>query len=329
MEPGRFFFNFRPQLSPDGRYILVSGLVSNPEYGVEGTGTWVIDLETDTAQQLLPSGVIADWNPTSDAITYADGGTLYTLDIPKGSAKPLFQDPNLWDLYAKWSPDGRWIAVLTGVQHEPTGDAGTDLTFTYWLVPADGGLPHKLATRETYAAGYIANEVSWSPDGQYLLMHNQVYDLEGKALLPDYAGGSAWLPDRSQLLVVDEGLRVITVTGEEVTRIGDDAHPFGGDEWAFSRAGRRIAYTLPRVDAGVPVAIFDLKSGETQVIGTIPAANHLNLLRWSADDSRLIASVVFNDGQFGLWTLEALPEGVIEPLIESVELIEVVPYPAR
>ena len=46
MEPGRFFFNFRPQLSPDGRYILVAGLVSYPQYNVEGTGTWLIDLQT-------------------------------------------------------------------------------------------------------------------------------------------------------------------------------------------------------------------------------------------------------------------------------------------
>ena len=57
--PARYFRDFRPQLSPDSRYILVPGLVSYPEYGVVGTGTWLIDLTTGAARELLPDGVIA------------------------------------------------------------------------------------------------------------------------------------------------------------------------------------------------------------------------------------------------------------------------------
>jgi Tol biopolymer transport system component len=325
MEPGRFFFDLRPQLSPNGRYIVVAGLSSYPEYGVEGTGTWLIDLETGAARQLLPDGVIATWNPASDAITYATGDTLYSLDIVEGATPmSLFQSVDLWNLYVKWSPDGRWITAITGVQHEPTGEERTDLTFTYLLIPADGGPARKLAERETYGGGYTAEQASWSPDGQLLLILNRIYDLEGNSLLPDNMEWVEWLPDRSQLLTDSaEGLCIITIAGEEITCINGSAY---ADEWAFSRNGRRLAYT-PRSDAGVSVFIYDMESGETQAVGTVPGANHMNLLRWSADDSRLIASIVLDDGRFGIWSLEAQPSGAIEQLIEDAELIEVVPYP--
>ncbi len=94
--------------------LLVPGLASYPEHGVEGTGTWRVDLTAKTARRLLPGGVSATWNPAGDAITYADGDTLFTLSTAEGATpEPIFQHPDLWDIYAKWSPDGQWIAAVT------------------------------------------------------------------------------------------------------------------------------------------------------------------------------------------------------------------------
>ena len=49
-----FFADFRPQLSPDGRYVVIPGLHSYPEYGVAGPGLWLLDLVAGVARQLLP-----------------------------------------------------------------------------------------------------------------------------------------------------------------------------------------------------------------------------------------------------------------------------------
>ena len=326
--PARYFRDFRPQLSPDGRYILVPGLAGYPEYGVEGTGTWLIDLTTGAARELLPDGVIATWSPTSDAITYVKNGVLYALDIAAGATPTLlYENLDLWPLYAKWSPDGQSILAMTGVQDELTGD----LTFTYWLVPAGGGPPRELARHETLGAEYSSSEISWSPDGQFLLMHNQVYDLDGNALLPEQVGGLGWLPDRSQLIHWEaEELRIISVHGEDVAII-----PIGGDphqiplRWAFSSDGRRLAYSMQRGEEGIALAIHDLESGETQVVGTVPGALYVNLLRWSADDNLLITETDHGEGRYNIWTLETRPGGAVERLIENAELIEVVPYPVR
>lgn len=322
-----FLADRQPQLSLDGQTLLVPGLTAYPQYGVEGTGTWVIDVVTGAARQLLPNGVSATWNPAGDAITYGDGDTLFTLGTAEGATpQAIFQHPDLWSLYAKWSPDGQWIAAVTGVQHEPTGAAGTDLTFTYWLVPSGGGPARELAQRETYGAGYSANEASWSPDGQYLLIHNQVYDLAGNQSMPEGIGGLEWLPDRSQLLHwASDGLRVITVTGDEVALIEESVMD-SRSKWAFSHDSRRLAFGQPLEAAGIPIAIYDFDSGETQRIDIVPDAVYIYPLRWSADDTLLIFTAGTGERGDDLWTLPAVPGGTAERLLADAALIEVLPY---
>lgn len=315
-----FFLNFRPQLSPNGRYILVPGLAGYPEYGVEGTGTWLIDLGASTTRQLLPDGVIATWNPTSDAITYVDGDTLYKLSIAEGAIPtPLFQDADLSPLYAKWSPDGQWIATLTFEDPVSIDSEEPKYAAAYWLVPTDGGPARKLAVREAFAIEYISGDMSWSADGQYLLVRREVFDLQGNFLSPDYPGRVAWLPNDAHLLLNSrEGLRIITIAGEEVARISDTY----ANHWAFSHDGKRLAYTQGAEGEPTTIAVYDLERGESQLIAPAPAA----LLRWSADDSRLIVGV-FQDSRYEIWALEPKSNATTERLLENAELIEVASYP--
>ena len=197
-----FFMDRRAHASPDGRYVLVPGLhASPPEYGVEGTGTWLLDLAAGEARQLLPDGVIATWSPAGDAITYVDGGALYTLSVAPGATpRALLTDENLWPLFAKWSPNGDTIATLISTEPDTTDPNDTRYFVGLWLVPVDGAPPRPLSKLEGFGMEYASQQVAWSPDGQYLLAHNHVYDLAGNQLLPEGIGGLAWLPDRSQLL---------------------------------------------------------------------------------------------------------------------------------
>ena len=330
---GRFFQEVSPQLSPDGRYLLLPGLAAYPPAGVEGTGLWLIDLVEGTSRELLPDGKIATWSPTSDAITYVTGDTLYSLSIAEGAEpQPLFQHPDLWAPYAKWSPDGQWIAALTS-SLEGTDEYETGYAATYWLVPTNGDPARELSTQAAGAIEYSASEMSWSPDSQFLLVRNRVFDLEGKQMSTDYPGRVYWLPNDSRLLATSsDGMHIVTIAGEEIARINDYQYDSSEHTWAFSHDGRRLAYSLPRTE-GATVAVYDLERDESQVIGAISGADFvgiesIGMMRWSADDSRPILSVYRVDkSHYEIWTLEAQPGGAAELLLENAELVEAVPYP--
>lgn len=313
-----FFDEFRAKPSPDGRYVLVPGLSDYPEYGfLGGTGTWLLDLQAGEARQLLPDGVVATWSPSSDAITYVADDTLYTLSVAQGAEpQPLFQGEGLW--WAYWSPDGRSIATLISTHPEPTEPYDPKYAVTLLLVPVNGDPVRQLAVQEVFGMEYSSSQMAWSPDGQYLLVLNKVYDLEGNLLSPDYSGGASWLPNDARLLINGgEGLRIVTIAGDEVAHISDT---FAG-EWAFSHDGRRLAYTQGERNAQV-TAVYDLERDESQIVYSGSGWP----LRWSADDGQLLMGV-HRDDRSQIIAVRAEPGGAEQVVVESAELIEVVPYP--
>ena len=321
-----FFMDRRAHASPDGRYVLVPGLhASPPEYGVAGTGTWLLDLAAGEARQLLPDGVIATWSPAGDAITYVDGGALYTLSVAPGATpRALLTDENLWPLFAKWSPNGDTIATLISTEPDTTDPNDTRYFVGLWLVPVDGAPPRPLSKLEVFGMEYASQQVAWSPDGQYLLALNDVYDLDGNRVSPDFTTAVTWLPEGSRLLTQD--MDIITVAGELVTDL-DDARTFA--EWAFSHDGRRVAvFRGDTSDGPFHLAVYDLASGENWDVRDRPPG----IVRWSADDSRLILGVyeLQNGERPQIVTVSAAPGGAGEQLLlDYAQLIEVVEYPPR
>lgn len=321
------FLYFRPQLSPDNRYLLVPGVGSIPEENIMGTGLWLIDLFGQTARQLLTEPRITTWSPISNAITYVADDTLYTLDITEGSEpRALFQRPELSVDNSQWSPDGHYIAVLTS-DPEPKDPEGTLYSNTYWLVPTSGDPPSMLAERLAGAIQRTPDEMSWSPDGQYLLIRNEVFDLSGNALSPDYSGAVSWLPNDTQLLVNGpKELRIATIADEEIAHIANVPFPA---TFAWSHDGQRLAYLPgqgPNIDVDAQIAIYDVVSGNNRVVGTVPQVDGVRLLRWSADDSRLILGLS-REGQDEIWAVDAQAGSAPQLLLGNALLIEVVPYP--
>jgi WD40 repeat protein len=316
----------RPQPSPDGRYILLSGSSYNPS-GDEGRGLLLVDLHADrsveAARQLLPTARIVSWSPGSDQIAYVDGNTLYTLAIVAG-ARPVtvFTRPNLWSLYAQWSPDGRWIATVTSTQQQSDAQGSPELTNTYWLVPTNGESARELTIQTDFAMEYTTEEMAWSPDSQFLLMRNEVFNLTGEQVSPPFSGRARWLPDQARLLINGEdGLHVTTIRGEEIALINNSF----ADVWAFSHDGQRLAYSQAAVGQQLAIFIFDLDELDNQFVGTVPA-NYLGLLRWSGADDYLI----MDDGQVDspIWVMAAQPDSLAIPLLETGALLEVVVVPA-
>lgn len=318
---GNFFFDFRPHVSPDGRYILVPGLVAWPQYDVEGTGTWLIDLEAGSARQLSPDGVIATWSPAGDAITYVKDGVLYTLGIAEGATpNPLLQNENLWPLYAKWSPDGRTIATLISDNPDPIDYTDPQFFAAVWLVPANGEPARQLPLMEVFGVEYVSEQMSWSPDGQYLLVHNVIYDMEGNLISPDYRSGVHWLPNDTRLLAHGDGLRIMTIAGEELALISDQPVT----EWAFSHDGLSLAYAQGSTRERASVVVYDIEEGTNRTI----APHSAWPIRWSADDHFLILGTIGGEpsARPQIKMVSVDPGGEERLLIDYAELIEAVPY---
>ena len=119
-------------------------------------------------------------------------------------------------------------------------------------------------------------------------------------------------------------MSIITVTGEQVALVGQSA-VHSTLNWAFSGDGRRLAFSQSPTDEGTPLAIYDLESGETQVVGVIPDARYVYPLRWSADDALLIAGANHGEGRYDIWTLPAAPTSTAERLMADAVLIDAIP----
>jgi hypothetical protein len=319
----RYFFNFRPHVSPNGRYILLSGIGGYPHPSNDfGTGLWLFDLQEGIVQQLLPQAKIATWNPQSDQITYVEGDTVYTLSIDEGSTPlPLFSHPNLNWLYARWSPDGNWVSAITSEPGELTEQGVMETTDTYWIIPTNGEPAQKLAESNNLAMEHIAGEMAWSDDSQFLLIRNEVFNLAGEKMSPTYPGQAYWLPDQPLLLVnSDDGLHVVTVEGEGIADIGNSF----ASAWAFSHDGQQLAYAQSLNNGQVNIYTFNMETMEDLLIGSV-ATNFLDIIRWSSDDQYLL----MDDGQnrSPIWAINTQLAGTTEQVLSRGVLIEVISFP--
>jgi tricorn protease len=101
-----------------------------------------------------------------DKVVFTYGGDLWTASTSGGMATRLTSHPGL-ELFAKFSPDGKWIA-FTG-QYD--GDEQV------YVIPAAGGIPKQLTFYPargplTPRWGYDNQVYGWSPDGKSVLFRS-------------------------------------------------------------------------------------------------------------------------------------------------------------
>ncbi|HUB68233.1 MAG TPA: S9 family peptidase [Candidatus Methylacidiphilales bacterium] len=150
-----------PAWSPDGKsigFLFTENapradplLPIPPETGVIANKVYeqrlsVVDIASGTVTQLSPSNMYVyefDWSPDSAglALLAAPGAgdanwyvaQLYTLTLASPVLKPIFK-PRLQIAGPRWSPDGRNIAVISGIMSDE-GFVGGEI----FVVPAAGG----------------------------------------------------------------------------------------------------------------------------------------------------------------------------------------------
>ena len=211
-----------------------------------------------------------------DRVVFTYGGDLWTSSATGGTATRLTAHPGV-ETYAKFSPDGKWIA-FTG-QYD--GDEQV------YVVPSTGGEPKQLTfypSRGPLAPrwGYDNQVIGWTKDGR-------IY----------YRGWrDSWSLPIARLYVVSPN--------------GGPSEPLPMPEagsGAFSPDGTKMAYS-PRFRDFRPekryaggqankLYIYDLKTNDAQLISDSPFASRDAM--WIGD------AVIYNtdkDGKFNLWAYD-------------------------
>ena len=211
-----------------------------------------------------------------ERVVFTYGGDLWTSSTAGGSATRLTAHPGV-ETYAKFSPDGRWIA-FTG-QYD--GDEQV------YVIPSTGGEPSQLTfypSRGPLAPrwGYDNQVMGWTKDGR-------IY----------YRGGrDSWSLPIARLYVVSP------------SGGSSDALPMPeAGSGAYSPDGTRMVYS-PRFRDFRPekrysggqankLYIYDLKTSDAQLISDSPFASRDAM--WIGD------TIYYNtdkDGKFNLWAYD-------------------------
>ncbi|HUR97705.1 MAG TPA: S41 family peptidase [Pyrinomonadaceae bacterium] len=211
-----------------------------------------------------------------DRVVFTYGGDLWTAGVSGGTATRLTAHPGV-ETYAKFSPDGRWIA-FTG-QYD--GDEQV------YVMPSTGGEPKQLTfypSRGPLAPrwGYDNQVLGWTKDGRiYFRGGRDSWSLPIARLYTVSPAGGA--PDTLPMPEAGSG--------------------------AFSPDGSRMVYS-PRFRDFRPekryrggqankLYIYDLKTNDAELISDSPYASRDAM--WLGD------TVIYNsdkDGKFNLWAYD-------------------------
>lgn len=291
-----------PRIAPDGSRVVYSRTFYDVMTDRRRSNLWMVDADGSNHRPLTSgTGSVSSprWSPTGDRLVYlssAEGSTqVWCRWMDTGqtaSITRLTRSPRA----VTWSPDGRWLAFLMGVEAKPESFASmpakpkgatwaeparvidsvfyrsdgagfVEESYTQlFVVPAEGGTPRQLTTGD-----YDVNGTpSWSPDGATLY----VSSYRGEE--PEYASNQ-------------EDLYAVDVATGAMTQLTDGNGPESAP--VASPDGRFLAYTgfedqlLGYQQRQLHVADVDgtprFRYGFDRSIGSV---------RWSADGSALYYS---------------------------------------
>ncbi len=276
-----------PQFSADGRYLYFA----RDDRGSECFDFYRYELATGTLENLLPD--TPEFSPLPDFDLSPDGSRIamtasrdagYSVAVmpaavtPRGRGMRHLSEHPYTESSPRWSPDGRMLAVTSGVRGQDTA---------ILLIDLESGPCGVVGGSDTFHAGQLA----WSPDGRRIAFAGGpgdhpaigVYELATEAITWAWEGGldahhPVWAPDGGALAFLvdceaETGLCHLDLRSGEFTE-----HSVGpGNHYApcFSPDGTGLYCVLSGPDHPADLFRVELVSGEvTQLTESLPADLH-------------------------------------------------------
>ena len=301
-----------PQPSPDGRQVVFTRRVYDPNANKSFTNLWVVPIEGGEPRRLTSakaSDTSPRWSPDGRTIAFVSDRSgsmqVWMIDPAGGEARQATNLPVDVD-NVEWSPDGSRLAFSAEVYPDCPGLACTAerdkeksdnqvkarvytrLMFRHWdawdegkrnhllVWPLGGGEPvdvMKGADGDCPTRPFGGSEeFAWSSDGKSI------------AFTAKMAKNAAWSTDNNVYLAAADGSGFLCLTcANEAT----DTQP------AFSPDGRTIAYlamSRPGFEADRQrVMLYDVASGKSRPL-TEGWDRSADSLAWSADGKRLFVT---------------------------------------
>ncbi|MGD2122870.1 MAG: PDZ domain-containing protein [Gemmatimonadota bacterium] len=216
---------------------------------------------------------------TTVVFTYA--GDLYTAPVRGGEAKRLTSHEGL-ELFARFSPDGRWIAF----SGEYSG------TRQVYVIPSTGGTPRQLTFYPDVGpmpprGGYDHLVLDWTPDGSKILVRanrTPFGQRVGRYFLVDPVNGGLEVP-----LEIPEGASGATFD-ETGTKLAYNIKSREWRHWKRYRAGRQQ-----------DVWIYDLANHSSQRITTESSTDNFPL--WVGSEIYFVSDRDENE-KLNLWVYD-------------------------
>ena len=247
----------------------------------------VMDLATRETRQVshgeVPRALRAGfaWDRADRSIVFAKdaGGTeqhdLYRIDIETGLVTQLTNDPTAQEYAGQFSPDDKWLTVLTNKRNPAAPDRPGQLNL--WKMRADGT---DYAPLTNYAFPVVGGQ--WSPDGTLIayVTNEDVTDLKNTDSYVVNADGTGarrvlsvkkgskdtiadWHPDGKRLAVTSDASGqnrsgILDLGSGQVRWLGKD----NVEEHAirFSKDGRLLA-AIRNFESSVRPIVYDVETG--------------------------------------------------------------------
>ncbi|MEY2459313.1 MAG: hypothetical protein QOG30_1143 [Acidimicrobiaceae bacterium] len=268
---------------PTGDRIAFTARQGNSDNGSIPTKLYVVDVGTGIVTRLVPDASYPEgpaWSPDGRWIAYYDqplqdgpvphspDETVYLLDVTTGATRPIAAlDQGRGAL--EWSPDSTRIAVAS-----PNHG-------TIAIVDAASGQVHETpASNDVY-------EVSWSGDGQHLVISDQ----QGPVRITDAVGAngvvlrsdgrySRWSPTADHVSMwINTQVWVAPVDGSPPQLVDTTS---GSMPVGWSADGRYLT-----ADSGVTaIDVIDMTTGSATTVVTSTNDVHLSAADWAGSGTR-------------------------------------------